>query len=499
MKVLLINPPFLFFKKSDIILSHCLGLLYIASYLREHHNNVQIIDALQKGLHSVKKLDKNQYKVGLDNKLIIDAIPDDTEIIGISVPFSHMAKLAHQLIREIKETYPHIPIVMGGVYPSSQPELAIQSDSDYIVLGEGEVPLQHIIDHLSGKEKIAHASIIEKGADITGKESYYMKDVNSLPLPARDLIDFSNYTIRSPRNVRGWNSASIITSKGCPFDCEFCSVHPVCGYRWRPFTAAKVLEEIDELIDNYQVNNIEIEDDNFTIKIDRVEEILDGLIKRNNNNKFIAWQALNGLRIDTLNEKIIKKFKESNCRHINIALENGDPEMLKSIRKKLDLNKVIEVVKLMKRYEIPSHVFTIFGYPGETKERFNNALKYYSEIKRIAPHITFKFFIAQPYPNTKLFKRCVKEGYLPENLFSSISDLNLFSTDKKIWIETEDFDRKEVKRRRKKLERTLYTTSEYMMQKVRDYFPDAIVSRLYSLYHILGKRKMKKQKGLTQT
>lgn len=347
-----------------------------------------------------------------------------------------------------------------------------------------------LVNYLSQKTDKLPNCIIDKKSDVENAKNYFSKNINSFPLPARDLVDFNKYLVRSPRNVRGWRSASIITSKGCPYDCEFCAVHPVCGYKWRPFSSERVLSEINYLVDNYQINNIEIEDDNFTIKEDRVEEILNGIIEINKTKQYLSWQALNGLRIDTLNEKLIKLFKDSNCRHLNIALEHGDPDMLVTIGKRLNLEKVIEVVGYLKKYDIESHVFTIFGYPGETKERFENALKFYSKIKKIAPNIVFKFFIAQPYPNTKLFDRCVKEGYLPHDMYSDISKISSFSTANKIWIETPDFDKKEVLNRKKRLRKKLYTKKEYLMQITREKLPDSIVDKLYSIYHKIAKRKI---------
>ena len=488
MKILLLNLPFIFEKKSDIVLSHCLGILQIASYLRENNCEVSILDALQEGFDKSEKYN-NFYRIGLKDEDIIERISPDLDLIGISIPFSHLAKIAHELIDKIKIKYPRIPVVIGGVYPSSQPELAVESRADYLILGEGEEPMLHLVNYLSKKTAELPGSIIENKSDLVNAKNHFAKDINSFPLPARDLVDFNRYLIRSPRNVRGWRSASIITSKGCPYDCEFCAVHPVCGYKWRPFSQERVLAEINYLVDNYKINNIEIEDDNFTINQSRVEAILNGIIEINKTKQYLSWQALNGLRIDTLNEKLIKLFKDSNCRHLNIALEHGDEEMLNIIEKKLNLEKVLEVVGLLKKYDIQSHVFTIYGYPGETKKRFGNALKFYSKIKSIAPNVVFKFFIAQPYPNTRLFNRCVKEGILPPDLFSDVSKISNFSTSNKIWIETPDFNKKEILRRKKILRKTLFTTKEYIMQITRERLPDVIVDKLYSLYHRLAKNK----------
>lgn len=487
MKVLLLNLPFIFEKKSDIVLSHCLGIFQIASFLRDNGCEVVILDALQEGFDKIEKYNNNFYRVGLGDDEILYKIDDSFDLIGLSVPFSHLAKLAHDLIDKIKTKYNDIPIVIGGVYPSSQPELAVQSKADYIITGEGEEPMLSLVNYLKNKTSKLPHSVVSK--DFNDAKTHITKDINVFSLPARDLVDFEKYLVRSPRNVRGWKSASIITSRGCPYDCEFCAIHPVSGYKWRPFSSERVLKEINHLVDNYGVNNIEIEDDNFTIDQKRVKEILKGIIDINKNKQFLSWQALNGLRIDTLDEELIKLFAESNCRHLNIALEHGDEEMLKIIKKKLDLEKVLHVVELLKKYNIDSHVFTIYGYPGETKERFNNALNFYRKIKKIAPNIIFKFFIAQPYPNTKLFKNAVKNGYLPADMFSDINKISSFSTANKIWITTPDFDKSEVLKRKKVLRKTLFTPKEYFMQLVREKMPDPIVDKLYSLYHLLAKMK----------
>ena len=487
MKIVLINPPFVFEKQSDIILSHCLGIFQIASFLREKNCEVIVLDALQRGFEKKQKYYNGYLRVGLSDEEIISNIPSDINLIGISIPFSHLARLSQELISKIKTKFNHVPIVIGGVFPSSQPELAVKMQADFVVLGEGEEAMMDIVNYLSGALNKLPNYIIQSESEIINSENHFTENINQFPLPARDLVDFNQYLSRSPRNVRGWQSASIITSKGCPFDCEFCAVHPVCGYQWRAFSSQRVLAEINYLVDNYHVNNIEIEDDNFTINHNRVKEILHGIIEINKNKQYLSWQALNGLRIDTLNEELIQLFKESNCRHLNIALEHGDQDMLGIIEKKMNLDKVLDVVELLNKYQIPSHVFTIYGYPGESDKRFRNALSFYSKIKKIAPNITFKFFIAQPYPNTRLFYRCVKEGFLSADMFSDVSKISNFSTSNKIWITTPDFDKKEVLRRKKILRKILFNKKEYLMQTVREKLPDSIVDRLYSLYHKIGK------------
>lgn len=490
MHLTLINPPFTFFRKSDIIFSQCLGILYIASYVQALGHKVTVIDSLKEGQTRCELLPDGTLRIGLSNQEIIKKIPAGTDVIGLSGPFSHLAPICHELIGEIKKTFSSVPVVFGGVYPSTQPDICMSSKADYLIIGEGEIPMAELLNYLGNGRSgpvpkgVVPISNSEKPVDVIPNR---VENVDLLPPPDRTLIPFEEYITHSQRNFRAGRTASIITSRGCPFDCEFCSIHPVCGYKWRPHSPARVLSEIDILIDEYKVECLEIEDDNFTLNRDRAIEILEGLIERNRGGKRIGWMALNGLRIDTLDDELIKTISHSNCLQLNLALEHGDEDVLKSMNKKLSLAKAMEVVKLTHKYGISCSVFIIYGYPGENMHRFENALSFYLSLKKAAPKTKFVCFIAQPYPGTKLFERAVRQGYILPDILSNPKSMHRFSTSEVIWLETEDFDRAEVLRRRDILFKTL-SPELYYRNKLKKILPEPAINYGRYLLHLWKRR-----------
>jgi radical SAM superfamily enzyme YgiQ (UPF0313 family) len=482
----LINPPFEFCCESDLIFSQCLGILSIASYVQEHGHKVTVIDALHEGRNIQEITPEGLLRIGLKNHEIVDRIPSYTDLIGVSGPFSHLALTCHKLIDKIKGSLNYVPVVFGGVYPSTQPRLAVQSQADYLVIGEGELPIAELLDYLrNGKtgplpKGVAATSHLETLESVSPNR---VENLDTIPPPDRAFLPFKEYIIRSQRNALAGRTATIITSRGCPFDCEFCSVHPVCGYSWRPRSAALVLAEIDMLVDKYQVNNIEIEDDNFTLNKSRALDILQGIIERNRRGKRISWIAPNGIRIDTLDDELMQAIAQSNCMRMNIALEHGDKDVLRSMNKKLDLDRALDVARLVNKYKIPCSVFIIYGYPGETRLRFENAVAFYSRMKAIAPKIDFICLIAQPYPGTKLYERMVSEGFLPADMFSTVEKIPRFSTIDAIWIETPDFNKKEVKRRGELLNKEL-ANSAYYRAKLKNMLPQSAIVYARKLYHL---------------
>ena len=177
----------------------------------------------------------------------------------------------------------------------------------------------------------------------------------------------------------------------------------------------------------------------------------------------------------------------SGCNRLALPLEHGDIDVIRSMNKRLKLERVLTAAKYVDRLGIPCNIFIIYGYPGETKERFKNSLQFYLKIKKAAPSVEFECFIIQPYPGTKLLARCISEGWLAADIFSTVDKIDQFSTKDVVWIETADFDREEVLRRGRILHKKLSSKAKILRRKILSYAPDNVADWLRTIYHIIRK------------
>jgi len=408
----------------------------------------------------------------------VERIPEDADFIGISAPFTNNAKIVKQLAHKIKAVFPEKPVILGGVYPSLTPQDAFCPAIDYYVIGEGEIPLLEIASGHKPEQVQGVLAFAQPCEQI--KSAKKIENLDEIPFPSRHKLPMSQYlSFCSPRRDR-LRTASVITSRGCPYDCTFCSIHSITGYKWRMRSAKNVLAEIKLLVDDFGVEHIEFEDDNLTLEKKRMQEIVQGIILLNNKGANISWSAPNGVRVDTLDEELLAQIKASNCVFLNLAVESGDADMLRRMNKRLNLDKVIEIARICKQLKIKTNAFFMIGYPGETEESFKKTLNFVKKLKRIGVD-EFYATITRAYPGTRLFYDCKEKGYITD---ASDGEYMFLGNEihKDNAIQTEDFTSRDLLRRFSLFERVTvpfylrwYHKNYYFIKKI---IPDSFIQKI---------------------
>ena len=450
-EVVLIAPP-RNFKEPRISgysgFSKNLGVGYLAAVLRDHGIKVSVLDAFAEGIDSFVPVDRPNgrvYRCGLPTEGILSRIPASTRWVGISVPFSNVAEITFDLARALKARRPEVQVVLGGVHPSTFPEVCLQQQGvDFVIEGEGEFSLLALV---RGEDRASIPGLWWRGAGGAVRKpakSARVMDLDKIPFPAWDLLPMDRYFSVSPRGNREYRALSLITSRGCPYDCTFCSIHPISGRNWRARSPENVLAEVAAAVKRFGINHLEIEDDNFTLDRARALAILRGL---RSVAPGLTWAAHNGIRVDTLDDELLGAIRDSGCRQLNLAIEHGSTAVLKAMNKKLSLQKVEEVVRTCGRMDIPCVGFCIVGHPGEDATAFRESYLFFRHLRAcglsaIAP------FIVNAYPGTELHRLARANGWL-----HPATDQQLFFLeDAFVSVTTPEFDRKTVLWRHRAME-----------------------------------------------
>ena len=418
MKILLINPPQTFYPGSEQPAGNLpIGLMYIAAVLKKAGYQVEILDAF---MSATLRKNGETVTVGMPFEEIKKEIQSrKPQIVGIAGPFTCQIENSIKISNLTKEVDTNILTVIGGPHVTLVPKEFLEEakNVDIAVIGEGEYALFEVAQAFEGKKQlneILGISYRQSGVVVVNRNRPFMENLDELPYPAYDLVDMEKY-LNPPIGYRSFQdrAISMITSRGCPFNCCFCAVHLHMGQKFRAHSAKYVLDHIQYVVDKFKVKNIFFEDDNLTLDIKRFEEICDGIIERKIK---IGWETPNGVRADCLNMELLKKMKQSGAKSIFVGVESGDQQILDNvICKSLDLNRVVEFSKNAKQIGLKTGAFYIIGFPGETKENMQRTVDFALELKR-KYDVGMHLFMATPSYGTMLYDECKSQGYFQQDL-----------------------------------------------------------------------------------
>jgi tRNA A37 methylthiotransferase MiaB len=427
MKILLIKPPIQDFYQTSIR-TQPIGLAYLASSLKVNDHEVEILDCQTETKKSIPvpvelsylkdfypfddqspfKLYTGYYHFGMYWEGIRKKIEDSkADVFGISSSFTPYHGDALEIARIIKQCDRKKIVIMGGAHVSCDPEGILRSPFvDYVILGEGEVRFPLFLGEI-GKEKVKDFGKLngigyrKNGETRINPLQTFIEDLNSLPHPARDLLDLDRYRMRKKR------STMIITSRGCPHGCVYCSAHLVMGTSFRTRTPEAILKEMMECQKQYDIQVFDIEDDNFTFDKERAKRLM-SLIIGNFGEEKIELSAMNGVSFASLDEELLRLMKRAGFKTINLSYVSTDPSMKERMGRPKTTTEFDEILKDAEQIGLNVIAYAILGMPGQTIEEMVDTLIYLMGKKvLIGPSIYY------PTPGTPLFERCKQDNILP--------------------------------------------------------------------------------------
>lgn len=365
-----------------------LGLLYLAA-------------AIEKAGYEVKVHDSDLLNSSFDDILneVLNYQPDFIGIYCNTANYHRVIEYSAGL-KKISQA----PICLGGPHPIIKPaEILANQTIDYVILGEGEATITEFLAALKqGKDlrEIKGLGYKDKNNEIIINEQREpIKDLDSLPWPARHLVPLEKYR-PAPQHYLTLPMTTMITSRGCPFGCLFCASRNIWGRRYRARSVAKVIEEIKFLIKTYGIRNINFWDDLWGLDRRWTEEFCQTMIREKIN---ISWSCER--RVDTVDLEILKLMKQAGCYSIFYGVESLDQDCLDAINKGIKVEQAEKVIRLTKLAGIEARVNFILGLPHETPAKVKAMIK---KIIKLNPDYV-KFNILTPYPGTLLYQE-VKTG-----------------------------------------------------------------------------------------
>lgn len=368
-----------------------LGLGYIAAYLKTQGISVQLVDCTYMNrTEALEKIRRSRPR-----------------IVGIQAVFSlkEEALRMAELLRNDCEL-----LVVGGPLPTSNPEDFLPP-FDVVVIGEGEqtmCELANAVQEGTSLARIRGIAFKEEGRTILTAHRDFIDNLDSIPFPARELLDNQAYKNYYSKRF-GYTTTSIITSRGCPFDCDFCS-RPIFGNSFRSRTASNIADEVEQ-VRKLGYERVWFADDCFTLDRKRLLAVCNELIHKRVN---VGWECLS--RVDTVDSEVAEKMKKAGCLRVFFGIESGNDTILEVMKKHVTTRQAEEAVRIFKKVGIQVGAFFILGYPGENERTVLDTVRFASSLPLDYLSFTFPY----PIPGTPLFdkvenKLTSKDWKEPEN------------------------------------------------------------------------------------
>ncbi len=381
-----------------------LGVLYIASVLKRDGFDVEVVDADIDGL----SLHETARRV-------LDTNPD---LVGFSLmtPQLLTALAVSSLVKQIR---PDLPIVLGGAHVDSTKGdvFAMANSFDLAVHGEGEGTLLDVCQTMRShgmRDLEQYWADIPgliyrdgKGSVMVNPARTFTRDLDEFPRVDYDLLDITKYSIPT---MAGRYVLSMMLSRGCPFKCTFCDAPITMGKKLRFWSIERVIEDIRFYKQKYGVTNFVFKDSTFTANKKWALKFVQALLDANLN---IKWRC--NTRVNLVPPELLNLMAEAGCYVINFGVESGHPDILKRIKKEVDLDHVVDAFERCRKLGIRTYATFLIGNPGETTETARATIDF---AKKVRPSLCM-FFVSTAYPGTPMYLDALVDGTVEERWWAN--------------------------------------------------------------------------------
>ena len=411
MKLLLINPPIIIQGPQPQYVAEPLALAYLEPSVSQRGHEVQCFDALGEDIDRVTPW-RGRYRQGMTNAQINERLKDySPDAVGISCRFTEHFAVAREVAESCKKNLPNAPVIAGGPHVSMHDLEVLQKfpPFDHVVRGEGEETLADLLDAIrdGGSLEGILGLTYRNGNRVERNSSRPLTgDLDLLPMPNRKVLMMTTYFRHKARFglKKNRNVAQLSTSRGCPYNCNFCNIASLWeGRNWRAFSSERVLKEVRELYHEFGARELSIGDENFAVNKKRVHAILDGIIR---DKLGLSFTVASGMPIRQLDSELLTKLKNAGLYRLHLPIESGSREVLAYMRKKVDLDHAKRMTLLARRLGLWTEANFILGTPYETERHINETRNYILNSGIDFVHV----FLALSLPGTDMLDDSIKEG-----------------------------------------------------------------------------------------
>ncbi|MCF6246321.1 MAG: B12-binding domain-containing radical SAM protein [Desulfobacula sp.] len=437
-RVLLITPNVLGLKDGINRIQPGLGIMYIAAVLEQRGCEVSIYDSVLEGYERQIEVPGrlNIVEIGDSDETIKQRISDfRPDMIGISVLFYNQSAQAGHLSCLAKSINSSIPIIIGGNQVGEEYQTLMQNEYiDFAMTNESDYNFADFVEkYFAGDDFYKTPGLVYREGDnlVANPPGGIVKNLSELPFPARHLVDMEKYfeisMFHNPYS-RHPRVGNIMTSRGCPEKCSFCTTPLRWGrnIRWR--SPENIYEEILHLKEQYGVGEIQFEDDSLTLNIKNLYKLCDLIAPLN-----LSWNTVNGIRADYhgtkdgKQEQMFRKMADAGCYQVCLGVETGNQDLLDGLlSKNLNLKTIEPCVNAAKKAGLAVHLFLMVGFPGESLEQMENTISFAEKLDVDSCSIS----IYSPLPGTPLYayardNNFLVDGFSKDNILFAKANIKI--------------------------------------------------------------------------